>query len=111
MLLLVLQCFVFIKAEFVYREIEQVDQDLMEIVSNLIKDQPCSVTVVSNNSKEENVLLLKHLEDSNIPYKVANIFHKSAEEKYCNLNVVLVKSKQYLENLQFTQKEKSCLKL
>ena len=93
-------------AEFLYRNTQPINSELLKVGGNLILTQACSITIVSQHFV--NCSLSDRLvEDSFTPVTIASELADMAERELttCHLNVVVTPSKQFMETLDFNNKE------
>ena len=109
LLLLFVQIFVFSKAEFTFEDVQPFEPELVNLVTKLVKSQKCSIKIVSGNffktalSKK----FVENIGDVFIPMMFGNELHDITEKEQgtCNLNIVVATSKEFIEKLDFYQKE------
>ena len=93
-------------AEFLYRNTQPINSELLKVGGNLILTQACSITIVSQHFV--NCSLSDRLvEDSFTPVTIASELADMAERELttCHLNVVVTPSKQFMETFDFNNKE------
>ena len=81
------------------------EQEELDLLVHLVNDQTCAVRVVSDKFEpgSTSVRLIKNLQESMIPASISNNLQNIKANKYCQLNVVIAPSKQFVDNLDFDE--------
>ena len=99
-LLIIIQFITFVHTQYVTSSSEREELDLL---FHLVKDQTCAVRVVSDKFEpgSTSVRMIENLQESMIPASISNSLQNIKSKIYCQLNVVIAPSKQFVDNLKF----------
>ena len=96
-------------AEFLYRNTQPINSELLKVGGNLILTQTCSITTKCQHFVKSSLSerLVELVEDSITPLTIASELADMAERELttCHLNVVVTPSKQFMETFDFNNKE------
>jgi hypothetical protein len=96
-------------AQFLFKSTQPKDSELIKVGSNLILTQACSITIVCQHFVESSLSdrLVQLVEDSFTPVTIASELAGMAERELatCHLHVVVTPSEQFMEKLDFNNKE------
>jgi hypothetical protein len=82
------------------------EKKMLELVTKLIKDQNCAIQLVSETFEKGSTALslIENLQESTIPASISTTLQDARGNKHCHLNVVISKSNQFVDRLDFKEK-------
>ena len=85
------------------------EKEMIDLVTNLVKDQNCAIQLVSETFDKGSTALslIENLQEAMVPASISTTLQDIRGNKHCHLNVVITKSNQFVNSLDFNQKVKN----